>query len=210
MTNVELKSEARTSLSCDRMEIILSLSNDGLSMQASLNRLAECSSQLVSALMNVGLDPSAFAIESIQAQSNPAKDRQSAAVVIRAQAKADLNKLSAIWETLASLSFPVEISVRFEVADPRAELDKLRRQALESLRNQAAEIAASMNLSRFSCTQLSFEEEVSPCSPQNSLGWHTLPANSEPFSLSFFFTVDLPANSCCVRAVSTWQLDDSF
>lgn len=206
MTNVELKTEASTCVSCDRMEIILSLSNDGLSMQASLNRLAECSSQLVSAMMTSGLDPAAFTIDAIKARSNEARDKQSAAVILKASGQADLKILATVWETLSSLSFPVEIEVHFHVEEDDRIVEDLQKEALRKASVQADEMAAFFKTAAVECQTVVFEPEMSVIpSMDSTLNWHGQPDSGEPYSLSFFKTVQIPSCRFCVRAKTNWS-----
>lgn len=206
MTNVNLKTEAIASVECDGMEISLAVKCEGLSMQASLNRLSECSSQMMSALAQAGIDPASFSLEKLNSSARQDEGRQSASTALLCKGPADLSLLKTIWHTLAALSFGVEAAVRFTLSDEEELRFSLQSQALQKARTQAVSFGTVLGASNVSCQSASFSLDRTItavpgtlCALEQSVG--------PDFTVSFFDAVRIPAIRLKAVCESVWSFE---
>lgn len=122
MTSVVLKTEAQKTLVCDSMEISLTIKCEGLSMQASLHRLQECSDQLMASMENAGIDPNSFSLCDIDsaAQDNPPKQRAMAKLKVRG--RFDHEQLCRLWQIITAASSRSKSLCPFPAIKPKRRL----------------------------------------------------------------------------------------
>ena len=206
MTSVVLKTEAQKTLVCDSMEISLTIKCEGLSMQASLHRLQECSDQLMASMENAGIDPNSFSLCDIDsaAQDNPPKQRAMAKLKVRG--RFDHEQLCRLWQIITAASFPVEISLSSSCDKTEETFAALEDEALRMASKRASAMGAQLGEANVSCREIEFERAEDGAGNGGLIACEDKPA--EEIVSGYLAFAARPYKTLCVKAQSRWELNN--
>lgn len=207
MTDVILRTDAAQSVRCDGMEILLHLKCEGLSMQASLQKVQESADQLLASFQTASINPSSFSIENLEAISSEVSQRHSAQIVIKTSGESDLLQLKMIWQIISKMPFLVEMKVHFYLVDEDRYYQALHENALIEAKNQAQKIGELLNAEISLCTTLKFENHKESTLDFQALSFCKAVDYSEGEYPSFWLQAQAPYITLKTTAETSWSFD---
>ncbi len=213
MTSVVLTTDASKRVSCDGMDITLSIACEGVSMQASLHRLQESADQLMTAFARAGIDPASFGLEQFDSSTMPQAQKQCARLNMIARGALDLDKLRAVWQIITSMPFPIETELRFFVQDENSVFAALEKEALERAKARALETAALLGLDNAECSSIRFERSLTSVSTTDGLDAYLASAaadnstsvQDDELTIDSMSWLQAPARMMKIEAASEWN-----
>lgn len=205
MTDVILRTDAAQSVRCDGMEISLHIKCEGISMQASLQKLQESADQLLASFQTASIDPSSFSIENLEAVSLELSQKQSAQIVIKTSGECDLLQLKMIWQIISKMPFFIEMKVRFYLLDEDSYYQILHETALVQAQNQAQKIGELLNADISLCTTLKFENHKEETPDLQSLSFCEAVDYPEGEYPSFWLQAQAPYITLKTTAETSWS-----
>lgn len=191
-------------MSPETMEIQMTIRLVGLSMQASLRKLQECSEQLLAAFSEAGIDPASFELCDLNARALEEEQKQCASLVLQARAAADPGFLYKVWQVIAQMPFGVELDVSFLWPYLPKERQKMQMEALHLARENARAIAADFDQKTVRLSSVRFEwKEAEPTDGLTIK--QTIDQKDEP-GLGKLKNLQPPLRQWEVEACSCWQM----